>query len=82
MDSDEAILMATAWQNKGCEVCRALWESGDHPPELSVNISLHARLHRCSSCGTYWEQLERYADTINELEARERYPEAFKVEET
>ena len=72
--------MVIAWQSKGCTICRGLWEMGDHPPELSMSILLHAQLHRCSSCGTYWEQLERYADTISEEVARERYPQVFKVE--
>jgi hypothetical protein len=65
------------WENKGCEVCRKLWESGKRPPELAVNFELHSRLHRCSTCGSYWEQLERYADTVDEEEAKEHFPEAF-----
>ena len=70
--------MSTQWKEKGCEVCRALWESGEHPPELAVSIELHARLHQCSSCGVFWEQLERYADVICEQQARALYPQAFK----
>jgi hypothetical protein len=69
--------MAVEWKDKGCSVCRGLWESGKHPPELAVNYDLHTRLHRCSECGTYWEQLERYADVISESEARKQFPDAF-----
>lgn len=79
MDSNEEVLMIGTWQSKGCAACRGLWERGDHPPELATNILLHARLHRCSSCGTYWEQLERYADTIDEEDARKSYPDAFHI---
>jgi hypothetical protein len=72
------VLMSTQWQKKGCPVCRALWESGQHPPELAMSIVLHSRLHRCSSCAAFWEQSERYADIISEQQARALYPEAFK----
>lgn len=69
--------MGDNWSRKGCVVCRGLWESGGHPPELAVSDALHSRLHRCDVCGTYWEQLERYADVIQEDEAKRLYPEAF-----
>lgn len=65
------------WKSKGCEVCRSLWESGRHPRELAVSYALHSRLHHCDVCGTYWEQLERYADVIDEGEARKLYPDTF-----
>ena len=68
------------WKDKGCEICQKLWESGQRPPELAVNYDLHARLHRCSSCGAYWEQLERYADVISEKKARLTFPKAFEDE--
>ncbi|GAB1269259.1 hypothetical protein NBRC116493_25120 [Aurantivibrio infirmus] len=65
------------WELKGCGVCRALWESGQRPSELAVNLELHSRLHKCSACGAYWEQLERYADVIEEEQAKRMYPNAF-----
>jgi hypothetical protein len=67
----------TDWNGKGCLVCRGLWESGRQPPELAVRYDLHSRLHKCSSCETLWEQHERYADTIDEAEAKQLYPQAF-----
>jgi hypothetical protein len=77
MDSNKEILMVTKWEEKGCDVCRKLWESGKRPPELAVNYDLHSRLHKCIVCGVYWEQLERYADVIDENEAMKLYPKAF-----
>ncbi len=73
----EFLMSNTKWKEKGCDVCRKLWESGKRPPELAVSFELHSRLHRCSSCGSYWEQLERYADIIDEGEAKKLFPEAF-----
>jgi len=75
-DSDEDVLMMD-WKDKGCSGCRGLWESGQRPPELAVRDDLHSRLHKCSVCGTFWEQQERYADTIDEQQARSLYPVAF-----
>lgn len=60
----------SSWKEKGCPVCRSQWESGSAPPEIAVNIALHATLHRCVVCGSYWEQAERYATTITPEEAR------------
>lgn len=71
--------MGTYWKGKGCEECRTLWESGRHPRELAVSYVLHSRLHRCDVCGTYWEQLERNADVIEEGVARKLYPDAFSL---
>jgi hypothetical protein len=69
--------MSGKWEEKGCEYCRRLWESGQRPPEIAMNVSLHSRLHKCPKCGSFWEQLERYADIIDEQNARALYPEAF-----
>jgi hypothetical protein len=69
--------MTVGWKEKGCVVCRKLWESGSCPPEIAINYVLHSRLHRCCECGTYWEQFERYADVIDKNEAQLNYPEAF-----
>ncbi len=72
--------MDTEWESKGCKTCRKLWESGERPPELAVSFVLHSRLHRCAVCGTFWEQYERFADTIEEQEARNFYSNAFSME--
>ncbi len=73
--------MTAAWESKGCESCRRQWESGERPPELAINFALHSRLHRCPVCGTFWEQHERFADTIEEQEARRLYPDAFPLKQ-
>lgn len=77
MDPFENILMVSPWEEKGCEICRNLWETGNRPPELAINYELHSRLHQCASCGTYWEQYERYADVISPDEAQRNYPDYF-----
>ncbi len=68
--------MTHPWEDYGCAVCRHQWEVGDAPPQIGMNIALHARLHRCEACGTLWEQTERFAAPINAEEARARFPEA------
>jgi hypothetical protein len=65
------------WEERGCEVCRRQWETGDQPPQISVNVERHAYLHLCGVCGTYWEQNERWAEPIKESQARSFYPQAF-----
>ena len=80
MDAHEEVLMASAWESKGCQACRKLWEAGQRPPELAVNLVLHSKLHRCTACGTFWEQNERFADTIEEQDARRFYPDTFASE--
>jgi hypothetical protein len=54
------------WCDKGCGVCRKLWERGVQPPEIGINPELHTRLHRCTACGIFWEQNERHADVVCE----------------
>ncbi len=72
--------MAIKWEDKGCSLCRKLWESGKRPSELAINYDLHSRLHKCFACGAYWEQLERYANVINESDARKIFPDAFAIQ--
>jgi hypothetical protein len=67
------------WSDKGCAMCRGQWESGQRPREIAVSVELHSRLHCCDACGAYWEQSERYADVVDEVEARKLYPEAFSA---
>jgi len=60
------------WARQGCDVCRSAWERGiprDALSLLGVSDELHVRLHRCRSCGAYWEELERYASHIPDGEA-------------
>lgn len=63
----------TEWDNKGCPVCRQKWLAGEGLPKLGVSIDRHASLHYCSNCKTFWEQYERYVDTISENEAARVY---------
>jgi hypothetical protein len=65
------------WKEHGCESCRRAWERVEPPPELAVNIPMHARLRRCPICHSYWREEERYAVQIDEAEARRDFPEAF-----
>jgi hypothetical protein len=64
----------TAWKEKGCAVCRQQWMAGQRPEQLTINIELHTRLYRCSVCGSYWEENERYADVITEATVLSDYP--------
>lgn len=60
-------------ENAGCDICRRQRYSGDFPPEIAVNVAIHALLHRCSHCGTLWEQNERYISIISWEEAKKFY---------
>ena len=66
------------WERKGCPICRRMWEVRGQPPRLGVSLVRQTYLHQCEECGTYWEQHERYADTISSEEAKRFYPEFFK----
>ena len=61
------------WDNKGCVACRHKWLSGAGLPKLGISDYRHASLHYCSSCKTFWEQHQRYVDTISEDEAAKVY---------
>lgn len=76
MGTVEEILM-DVWNTKGCEVCRTRWLQGKVLEELAVNYEKHSSLHRCEECGTYWEQFERYVDTIAEEEIGVDYGTVF-----
>jgi hypothetical protein len=62
------------WKDKGCVVCRQQWMSGERPEQLAVHIAFHTRLYRCSHCGSYWEENERYADVITKAAVLSDYP--------
>jgi len=61
------------WEKKGCFDCCRLWEKGQTPPLLFESIELHTKLYKCSICGTFWEEYERYADVVTGNEAKDRY---------
>jgi len=62
------------WNQKGCSVCRRAWETGTKLPEVAVSMERHATLYRCPDCGSYWEEFERFADTITVADVRTYYP--------
>jgi len=66
------------WESKGCPICRRMWEIGEQPHRLGISLARQTYLHQCEVCGTYWEQHERYADTISSDEAKYFYPELVK----
>lgn len=61
------------WNDKGCEICRQIWLQGDQLPKLAECYERHSFLHQCTECGSYWEQFERFVDTISEEDARRIY---------
>ena len=70
----------TAWTEKVCIVCRQQWLSGKRPEKLAVNIELHTRLYRCTICGSYWEENERYADVVTQAAVLSDYPGVIEKE--
>lgn len=74
MDYSEEMVMMP-WKEKGCAFCRKMWETGEQPPRLGMSLARHTYLHQCEMCGSYWEQHERYADTITNEDAKDFYPE-------
>ena len=58
-----------AWDRKGCTICRGKWLSGQELRKLGVSDERHASLHYCDRCTTFWEQYERYVDTISQADA-------------
>ena len=64
--------------DKRCDTCKGGWSSMyPSPPVVSECMRTHSKLHIFPVCGTYWEQMERYAHIIDERKARDRYPDAF-----
>lgn len=72
--------MVLEWNDKGCNFCREMWEIGRHRLiQITININRHAILYRCSECGSYWEEHERFANTISEKDLEKYYPKIFKL---
>jgi hypothetical protein len=42
---------------------------------LGINLVRQTYLHQCDDCGTFWEQRERFADTVSAGDAMRLYPE-------
>lgn len=77
MDSDKR-MVDISWENKGCVMCRRLWETGVQPERLGMNVQRQAYLHYCNVCGSYWEQNERRADVISKEDAAQFYREYIR----
>jgi phytoene/squalene synthetase len=57
------------WGQQGCDECRSAWERASPRAALDLlgtSYELHTRLHRCRTCGSYWDELERYAHQVPE----------------
>lgn len=72
--------MVTDTTERGCDTCRAAvyrtrWEEA--LDQIAVEPNGPAFLHRCRSCGSYWDVDLRKAVPISEVEARRLYPHAF-----
>jgi hypothetical protein len=65
------------FDDQGCAVCREHWLSGSRPRYLAIDVELHTRLFRCDICGSYWEELERYAVEVTESEVQ-HFPGEFR----
>ena len=70
--------MSAQWDEQGCAVCRAGWESGSLTGLRPVgsNEELHARLYQCEICKAYWEEgLESrpHEIGIDEADARQEH---------
>jgi len=60
------------WNDQGCGSCRASWESGsrENVRQVGTSVELHSRLYRCTVCGSFWAELERFVHEISAEEAR------------
>ncbi len=67
--------MADLLRSAGCPVCRYFWAQGGRPPQLGVSHALHASLFRCTACGTYWEEFDRYAIPVTAARALADFPD-------
>jgi hypothetical protein len=65
------------WDEQGCEVCRGQWMTGQHPHRVAVNATMHETLYRCSVCGTFWVETERYATAIDPGTAKTTFGEGI-----
>jgi len=62
-----------AWEEQGCEECRAAWLQGRLSPvltDLGTSQYHRATLYRCTACGSFWEELERFAHQVSAEEAK------------
>ena len=66
------------WDEQGCPVCRAGWESGSRTGLRDVGAShaLHASLYQCEICRTYWQERDgvTHEITLEEADALQQDP--------
>ena len=59
----------------GCDICRRQFTEGSYPPVVLDRFDEQRRLYRCGTCGTCWEETERYVVPVDESYVRAEYPE-------
>ena len=67
----------SAWDTKGCAICRRLWETGEQPMRIGISLARQSHLHQCDICGSYWEQSERHADQLTSEQAHTYFGNLF-----
>ena len=69
------------WNEQGCPSCRDAWLSGSREGLLHLGTSneQHTRLYQCKACGSYWQEMERYAQEVSVTQAGElRQHDSFR----
>lgn len=68
-----------SFYEQGCVKCRQGVLTGKWPPPTEIAVSEGPIfLHRCEFCGSYWGINWREGHVISEVEARQKFPNAFK----
>lgn len=72
--------MSAAGAQAGCDVCRqgAYRGSLTEPRRIASAADGPVFLHRCETCGTYWEYDLRAARPVTAAEAAQTFPQAFE----
>lgn len=77
-DQEEVSALPKPWEEQGCAVCRAGWETGSRTGLRHVGASeeLNTRLYQCEICRAYWKELERLAHEValEEADALQEHP--------
>ncbi len=57
-----------------CATCSDGWYKGEPPRLLGDNIDTGLRVYRCSVCGQYWIETDRFAKPVSERDALDAVP--------